>query len=448
MFLSILAIIDEDVIQVEHILLIITILMGITVAAHSLIPDENLIWCPEQLMKNILCHAHYLKPEWRGFAHTSKVLREFEDFFQLKACYFINEMFSPFLTFFVLMFSLRPRSTEIIDFLRNFTVSVIGVGDVCSFAQMEIRKHGNPEWQVVNSNEDLSPNIETNQYTQGENGKTELSLVHFALTNPHWKMTNEAKQFLRGVRKHAMQDLSKTRNPIAPANLNATAMGQSLMSVESLGDEYSSVVQSILQIQNLSTSQHLMGMSMYQQPTYAATGPQAPITPPNTAVIQSSMAPTFDFERMLRDNLTDGSTMTPMRSQFLPNIDEDDDSDDQQHISQVVPPNRNASGMHMSVRGSLAKKEGPIEVSKHGLLYSLCNIPKNDTQMFSPELTTADMCLSTLYLHEVHHKQSIRRGARLEESQRFLWQRPRQNPQDVSLHVNSERMPLLSSRKT
>jgi autophagy-related protein 9 len=259
MFLFVLAIIDEDVIQVEHVLLIITAFMGITVVAHSLIPDENLIWCPEQLMKNILCHAHYLKPEWRGFAHTSKVLREFEDFFQLKAFYFVNEIFSPFLTFFVLMFCLRPRATEIIDFLRNFTVSVIGVGDVCSFAQMEIRKHGNADWQIVNSNEDLSPNVETNQYNQGENGKTELSLVHFALTNPHWKMTNEAKQFLRGVRKHAMQDLNKTRNPLAPTNLQATAMGQSLMSVESLGEEYSSVVQSILQIQNLSTSQHLMG---------------------------------------------------------------------------------------------------------------------------------------------------------------------------------------------
>ena len=190
---------------------------------------------------------------------------------------------------------------------------------------------------------------------------------------------------------------------------------------------------------------------MYQQPTYAAGPSNQPITPPNTATIQSSMAPTFDFERMLRDNLTDGSTMTPMRSQYLPNINEDEDSDDQQQdaaMSQPVPPNRNATGLHMSIRGSLAKKEGPIEMSKHGLLYSLCNIPQNETQMFSPELTTADMCLSTLYLHEIHHKQQLRRGARLEESQRFLWQRPRQNPQDVSLQVNNERMPLLSSRKT
>ncbi|KAG5682488.1 hypothetical protein PVAND_011839 [Polypedilum vanderplanki] len=454
MFLFTLAIIDEDVIQVEHVLLIITVFMAIAFGALSIIPDENQIWCPEQLMKNILCHAHYLKPEWRGYAHTTKVLREFEDFFQLKAFFLINEIFSPFLTFFVLMFCLRPRATEIVDFLRNFTVSVLGVGDVCSFAQMEIRKHGNPEWQVTNSNDDLSPTVETNQYYQGENGKTELSLVHFALTNPHWKMSTEAKQFLRGIRKHAKQDLNKTRN--IAGNLGATAMGQSLMSVESLGEEYSSVVQSILQIQNLSTSQH-MGMSMYQQPTYNQT--QVPITPPNTAVTQqqsSSIAPTFDFERMLRDNLTDGSTMMTMRSQFLPNIDEDDDSDDQQNQenvpSQAVPSNRNAIGMHMSIRGSLSKKEGPIEVSKRGLLYSLCNIPQNEVAMFTPELTTADMCLSTLYLHELHHKQHLRRGARLEESQRFLWHpRPQsssQSQEPTSLQLNNERIPLLSKRPT
>lgn len=346
--------------------------------------------------------------------------------------------------FFVLMFSLRPRSMEIVDFFRNFTVSVIGVGDVCSFAQMEIRKHGNPDWQITNSAEDISPgNVETNQYTQGENGKTELSLVHFALTNPNWKMSTEAKQFLRGIRKHAIQDLNKARTNIGGGiqNLGATAMGQSLAS---LGEEYSSVVNSILQIQNLSSSQNL-NWSMYQQPNYNFTQ-QAPVTPPNTAHIQaqSTATPSFDFERLLHQNLTDGSISAPFRSQFLPNINEDDDSDDQQHPSiQPVPSNRSANAMNVSIRGSLAKHEGPVEVSRNGLLFSLCNIPQSEA-VFSPEFTTADMCLSTLYLHELHHKQQVRRGVRLEASQRHLWQRPHQNaPESQQFQSNPERTPLL-----
>lgn len=47
-----------------------------------------------------------------------------------------------------------PRTLDLVDFFRNFTVSVVGVGDVCSFAQMDIRKHGNPDWHL-DEDEDL-----------------------------------------------------------------------------------------------------------------------------------------------------------------------------------------------------------------------------------------------------------------------------------------------------
>lgn len=51
------------------------------------------------------------------------------------------------MTPYVLWRHVYPRALDIVDFFRNFTVSVVGVGDVCSFAQMDVRKHGNPEWQ-------------------------------------------------------------------------------------------------------------------------------------------------------------------------------------------------------------------------------------------------------------------------------------------------------------
>ena len=44
----------------------------------------------------------------------------------------------------MLMCKIRHKSLEIVDFFRNFTVEVTGVGDVCSFAQMDVRRHGNP----------------------------------------------------------------------------------------------------------------------------------------------------------------------------------------------------------------------------------------------------------------------------------------------------------------
>ena len=56
--------------------------------------------------------------------------------------YFLEELLSAFVTPIVLCIHLRRKSLQIIDFLRNFTVDVQGVGDGCSFAQVDVAKHG------------------------------------------------------------------------------------------------------------------------------------------------------------------------------------------------------------------------------------------------------------------------------------------------------------------
>lgn len=65
--------------------------------------------------------------------------------------FILEELLSPIVTPFILIFLLRNKSLEIIDFFRNFTVEVVGVGDICSFAQMDIRRHGNPTVGVLPS---------------------------------------------------------------------------------------------------------------------------------------------------------------------------------------------------------------------------------------------------------------------------------------------------------
>lgn len=61
----------------------------------------------------------------------------------------MEELLSPLVTPFILIFCIRPRSLAIVDFFRRFTVEVVGVGDVCSFAQMDVRKHGNKEASTI-----------------------------------------------------------------------------------------------------------------------------------------------------------------------------------------------------------------------------------------------------------------------------------------------------------
>lgn len=63
--------------------------------------------------------------------------------------YLLEELVSPITTPLILCFSIRYKALDIVDFFRNFTIDVTGVGDVCSFAQMDVRRHGNPQVQTM-----------------------------------------------------------------------------------------------------------------------------------------------------------------------------------------------------------------------------------------------------------------------------------------------------------
>lgn len=165
----------------------------------------------------------------------------------------MEELLSPVITPYILIFKVRARALDIVDFYRNFTVAVVGVGDVCSFAQMDVRKHGNPDWVactgssegngMLNSRLDdskfllsfvlvIEP-VVSNQYTQAEDGKTELSLIHFTLTNPNWKMPSNAQQnFVETLRKNAIRDLSNQPDAITSVD---NPLYNSIMSVSSMG---------------------------------------------------------------------------------------------------------------------------------------------------------------------------------------------------------------------
>jgi autophagy-related protein 9 len=76
---------------------------------------------------------------------------QYNNFFQT---YLGIELLSPIITPYILLFKLRSEALALVDFFRNFTVEVVGVGDVCSFAQMDVRKHGNPTWQASTYDDD------------------------------------------------------------------------------------------------------------------------------------------------------------------------------------------------------------------------------------------------------------------------------------------------------
>src|SRR5438132_1319371 len=122
-------------------------------------------------MTLIISEIHYAPSHWSTNAHTSEVRKEFTQLLQFSLVSILETVVSPILTPYVMICALPKRALDFVDFFRNFTVEVEGVGDVCSFAQMDVRKHGNAQW--------LNEVADTNQYQQAEGGKTELSLLHF-----------------------------------------------------------------------------------------------------------------------------------------------------------------------------------------------------------------------------------------------------------------------------
>ncbi|XP_014005943.1 autophagy-related protein 9A [Salmo salar] len=202
-----LTIYDEDVLAVEHVLSSITLLGVCITVCRSFIPDKHLVYCPEQLLRVILAHIHYMPDHWQGNAHRYETRDQFSQLFQYKAVFILEELISPLVTPFILIFSLRRKSLEIIDFFRNFSVEVVGVGDTCSFAQMDIRQHGHPAWMSEGK-------TEASIYQQAEDGKTELSLMHFAITNPQWQPPTETTHFISQLKERVQREATGDRHTL------------------------------------------------------------------------------------------------------------------------------------------------------------------------------------------------------------------------------------------
>lgn len=222
--LIVLTVYDEDVLTVQHILTAITLLGLVVTLARSFIPDEHTVWCPEQLLQRVLAHVHYMPDHWQGNASRSETRSEMAQLFQYKAVFILEELLSPILTPLILIFALPARALDIVDFFRNFTVEVVGVGDICSFAQLDVRNHGNPQWLSAGQ-------TEASVYQQAENGKTELSLMHFAITNPRWQPPPPSELFLSHLKEKVQQDAAAA--PPAQHILAEGPLGTSLLSDDS-----------------------------------------------------------------------------------------------------------------------------------------------------------------------------------------------------------------------
>jgi autophagy-related protein 9 len=108
--------------------------------AHGAIPEDNLVFDPEYALRNVIEYTHYMPTQWKDRLHSDEVKKEFSELYQMKIMIFLEEILSIIFTPFVFWFSLPQCSDRIIDFFREFTVHVDGLGYVCSFAVFDFKK--------------------------------------------------------------------------------------------------------------------------------------------------------------------------------------------------------------------------------------------------------------------------------------------------------------------
>lgn len=252
---------------------------------------------------------------------------------------------------------------------------------------MDVRKHGNPDWQIDTSGMEQSPpqNYQQQQRQKQQQqqamagGKTEMSLVRFTLNNPEWQMPKEASLFMKGLREHAMEELVRAKTA-QPAFERDNLLTHSLISFGTIGEEYGSIAQSVLAAE-LSPEQVRLGQSISASRHGAAAGGAAAGGVAAGAAsfrVGEPALGTHSFRHMSRS-------------------------------SSVGPP---ADKMR---RLRLSKAEGRIEGPTDTLLYSLYGVePRLATDPIG--VTVADMCLSALYLHELSQQKCQARQSRIDEA--------------------------------
>lgn len=249
--ISVLTLVADHLLQLEHTITLISVLVFLSFACESFIRgDIPLRYNQTELYQHVLEHVHYFPS--KHLPSTLQARSEFSLLFKYRIIIIVEELLSPIVSPYILYRHMSNKSFDIVDFFRNCTIEIPSIGDVCSFAMMNIEKNGNPSLrrefegrhqsgppftggdhntntnrnnQATSSNGDKpSPSgveqrsfinrgdsynlkvvedienfgdLKSKPAIPTENGKLELSLINFKCSNPSWKPYDSQESFIK-----------------------------------------------------------------------------------------------------------------------------------------------------------------------------------------------------------------------------------------------------------
>ena len=241
--IGLLAMYSEHVLGVEHMVTLLAALFFVGFACNGFIrgdiPQKH---TQTELYEHVLAHIHYVPCNHP--AETPQARSHLAVLFGYKISAIMEELVCPFVAPYIVYKHLGARSSELVDFFRNCSIEIPGIGDVCSFAMMNIDKNGNPTVRqaiekCTTRNEPVpsvssanlqevheDPNYErfsAKPCIVSENGKLELSLIHFKSMNPGWRPYDSQANFIQSFQ----HDL---RNATVMSQLGDSLHGSTLAS--------------------------------------------------------------------------------------------------------------------------------------------------------------------------------------------------------------------------
>lgn len=127
------------------VLFYISIFGSILAVSRSMVPEESFVFDPETAMRMVAEYTHYMPKYWENNLHSDAVKVEFAAMYDLQILIILRELVSVIVTPFVLYFSLARSCDKIVDFFREYSVHVDGLGYVCVYATFDFdRKQEQP----------------------------------------------------------------------------------------------------------------------------------------------------------------------------------------------------------------------------------------------------------------------------------------------------------------
>lgn len=121
--------------------------LGIFTAAYRTArgssPQEDQVADPTYYLSHVIFHTRFEPASWQDRLHTDEVRAEFAKLYQPKILIFAEEILSMVITPFLLVFRLPHCSERIVDFFREFSIVVDGLGVVCSYSMFPFKKGEN-----------------------------------------------------------------------------------------------------------------------------------------------------------------------------------------------------------------------------------------------------------------------------------------------------------------